>query len=109
MKQRRVEIRYMVPGQKFSVYQHLDLVRVRFLDAKLLKQRKFWMRGAGLREGDQGILIYQGVVGIDFKYETTAIKDQVSIYQKYDFAKKKKMDSQEKERKNKVRSKRKYW
>ena len=109
VRQRRVEIRYMIPGKKFSVYQNSDLVRVLFLDAKLMKQRKFWMKGMGLKEGDQGILTYQGVVGLDFKYETTALKDQISIYQKYDFAKKKKQDSLEKEGKKRVRSKRKYW
>lgn len=109
VRQRRVEIRYMIPGENFSVFQHLDLVCVRYLDANLLKKRKFWMWAAGLKEGDQGILTYQGVVGLDFKYETTALKDQISIYQKYDFAKKKKQDSLEKEGKKRVRSKRKYW
>jgi hypothetical protein len=108
VKKVRVEVIRMVPRDQFRYTQKMDLVIVRFQKSKRKKQRKFWMKGVGIREGDRGVLTVQGVFGINFEKEDSALKDQISIYQKYDFAKKKKMDSAENENK-KIRKNRKYW
>lgn len=108
VKKVKVEVIRMVPRDQFRYTQKMDLVIVRFQKSKRKKQRKFWMKGVGIREGDRGVLTVQGVFGINFEKEDSALKDQISIYQKYDFAKKKKMDSAENENK-KIRKNRKYW
>ena len=51
------------------------------------------MKGGGIREGDQGILAYQGVFGIEFTKVDSALKDEIDYHQKYDFAKKKKLNA----------------
>lgn len=107
VRQRKVEIRYVVPRNKFKFDQKMELVSVRFQNAKLRKQGKFWMKGGGIREGDQGILAYQGVFGIEFTKVDSALKDEIDYHQKYDFAKKKKQNAGIK--KIKERTKRKYW
>ncbi len=107
MKQRRVEIRYAVPRDKFKFAQKIDLVSVRFLDSRFKMKRKFWMHAGGIKEGDQGILYYQGVFGIEFTKVDSALKDAMDYHQKYDFAKKKKQTAGIKA--NKERTKRKYW
>ena len=108
VKKVRVEVIRMVPRDQFRHTQKMDLVIVRFQKSKRKKQRKFWMKGVGIREGDRGVLTVQGVFGINFEKEDSALKDQISIYQKYDFAKKKKMYSSENGNK-KIRKNRKYW
>ena len=109
VKQRRVEITYVVSRKKFTFERKMDLVGVRFLDPVIRKKRKFWMQGGGLKEGDQGIISYQGVVGVNFEKIDSALKDEVDYHQKFNFAKKKKMDAEERQKVKKERRKRKYW
>ena len=109
MKKERVEVIRMVPRDRFRFVQKNDLVFVKFQSARWRKRRKFWMQAGGIREGDQGLFFYQGVYGVDFKKEDSALKDQISLYQKFDFAKQKKRDTEEAEKNQRDRRKRKYW
>ena len=60
----------------------------------------------GVKEGEKGKLQYQGVFGLSFQPDSQQEKEK--IYQKYNFAKKKKED-QEVKVVNRTHHKRKYW
>ena len=73
-----------------------------FLDKK--KKRKLYMSGEGIKEGDFGILMYQGILARKFEREGSVYDEKKDIYYHFGFSNKNK-DVHE----DKKRNKRKYW
>ncbi len=81
-------------------------VAVRFLEPNRPWRKIVYMDLEGVKEGEKGKLQYQGVFGLSFQPDSQQEKEK--IYQKYNFAKKKKEDQVVKVD-NRTHHKRKYW
>ena len=81
-------------------------VAVRFLAPSRPWRKIIYMDLDGMSEGVKGNLQYQGVLGISFQPEPQ--EEKGSIYQKYNFEKKKK-EEQKVKVDNRTHHKRKYW
>ena len=97
-------------GEKSRIGRSLSFsnatVAVRFLEPSRPWRKIVYMDLEGVKEGEKGKLQYQGVLGISFQPDLQ--EDKGKIYQKYNFAKKKKEDQKVKVV-NRTHHKRKYW
>ena len=81
-------------------------ITVRMLDTKRKKRKRFYMSTTDLCEGEKGVILYQGVYGLEFKADSQIV--QKDYYQKFGFAKKKNEREADKTERR-TQHKRKYW
>ena len=75
---------------------------VLLLDKK--KKRKLYMSGEGIKEGDIGTLIYQGILARKFEREGSVYDEKKNLYYHFGFSNRRKEVHEDKKR-----IKRKYW